>query len=123
MEEIKRTPCIVCPVGCSLKITIKDGKVEKVEGNKCARGVKYGESEVLNPVRTITSTVRVKDGIHNVCPIRTDGEIPKNLIFDCMKEINKVRVDAPIKAGQVIIENVLDTGINIISSRELKKKQ
>ncbi len=121
MEEIKHIPCIVCPVSCSLKVTIINGKVEKVEGNKCARGVKYGQSEIQNPTRTITSTIRVIDGIYSVCPVRTDGEIPKEYIFKCMEEINRVSIKAPIKLGQIIIKNVLDTNVNVIATRDLSK--
>lgn len=120
MGTEKQLPCIVCPMGCELEITLDgNGKIEKIEGNRCKRGIKYGESEVLNPVRTITSTVKVSGGMYNVCPVRTDGEIPKEYIFKCMDEINGVVVKAPIKVGQVIIENVLDTGVNLIATRDM----
>jgi CxxC motif-containing protein len=120
MSKVKEIPCVVCPMSCELEITINDdGKIQNIEGNRCKRGLKYGESEVLNPVRTITSTIKVSGGLYNVCPVRTDGEIPKEHIFKCMEEINKASVKAPIKIGQVIIENVVDTGVKVIATRDM----
>ena len=39
-----------------------------------------------------------------------------------MKLINKIEVEAPVKLGQIIIGNVLDTGIDIIATRDMDKK-
>ncbi len=124
MNQEKRVfPCVVCPVGCELKVVIQDGKVIGVTGNKCKKGEVYGRSETENPVRILTTTVKVKNGIHPVCPVRTDGEIPKDKIFDCMMNINKISLEAPLMTGQVIIENIENTGINVIASRHLSARK
>jgi CxxC motif-containing protein len=118
-KEKKVFPCVVCPVGCELEVVIDNGKVTGVTGNKCKRGEVYGKTEAENPVRILTSTIRVKSGVHPVCPVRTDGVIPKDKIFPCMKKINRIEVEAPIMIGQKIIENIEDTGVNVIASRSL----
>lgn len=119
--EVKDMICIVCPKGCKL-IVIKDNTSQTgyvVEGNKCLRGVDYGIKEMTNPTRVLTTTVRISDAPLNRIPVRTSGDIPKNLIMDAMELINKVEVKAPVKAGQVIIKNILETGVDIIASRSM----
>ena len=114
----KNLTCIICPRGCNMKVEIEDGKVIKVEGNTCNRGYDYAVSEVTNPVRTVTSTIRLENG--SMIPVKTDKPISKDLIFKCMEEINKVNIKHPIKMGQVLIENILDTGINVIATESSK---
>lgn len=114
--------CIVCPMGCRLTVE-KDESNELgyiVSGNKCKRGEDYGIKEMTNPTRVITSTVKIKNGLLPRIPVKTDGAVPKELIFDCMKVINEVELVAPVKVGDVVIENILDTGINIVTSRSME---
>lgn len=115
---IKELICISCPRGCHLQV---DADNKKVTGNSCKRGEVYGLNEVTNPVRIVTSTVRVDGGELPVIPVKTNGAIPKPLNFECMKLINKVEVKAPIKMGYVIIKDVLGTGIDVIASRNIKE--
>ncbi|MDK0965640.1 DUF1667 domain-containing protein [Clostridium perfringens] len=111
---VKELICIVCPRGCHLKV---DTELEKVSGNTCKRGEIYGLNEVKNTTRIVTSTVKI-DGCDNiVVPVKTEEPIPKGMIFDVMKEINKASVKLPIKVGDVIIEDVLGTGISIVSAK------
>lgn len=113
--------CIVCPVGCRLTLT-KDDSAEGgylVEGNKCKRGVTYGIKELTNPTRVLTSTVKIKNGLFSRLPVKTDGSVPKELIFECMQLINRVEVASPVEVGDVIIENILNTGVDVVSSRSM----
>lgn len=110
--------CICCPRGCHLKV---DDKNLTVSGNNCPRGAEYGVNEVTNPVRIITSTVKVNGGDTAVVPVKTQNAIPKGLTMKCMKEINKVIVNTPIKIGDIIIENVLETGVNVIATKNVAK--
>ena len=110
--------CIACPVGCHMQVEEVEGKV-LVEGHSCKRGVVYAEAELKHPTRMLTTTVIIKGGKLNRLPVRTDEPIPKEKIFDCMEEINKVVVKSPISMGDMIIENILDTGCNIIASRSM----
>ncbi len=113
----KKLICIACPIGCHLEVDVENNYA--VTGNQCKRGVVYGKKELINPTRIVTSTVIIKNGIYNRLPVKTDGEIPKSMIFDVMKQLNEVVVTSPIKMGKVIIENVCDTGINIVASRSM----
>lgn len=109
--------CIVCPKGCHLEV---DENL-KVTGNSCKRGETYGISEATNPVRMVTSTIKIKSELITRLPVRTDQPIPKSRIFDVMAEINKLEVIAPIAIKDVLIENVLGLGVNIIATRTIEK--
>jgi CxxC motif-containing protein len=119
--EVKDMICIVCPKGCKMQVIKTDDSQAgyHVEGNKCFRGVDYGIKEMTNPTRVLTTTIRIADGSLNRLPVRTTGAIPKHLIMQAMDLINKVEVKAPIKVGQVVIKNILDTGEDIIASRSM----
>ena len=112
--------CICCPNGCRLKVN-KEKK--KVRGNKCPRGEEYGINEITNPLRIVTSTVKIKNGEYDVIPVKTEKAISKKLIFKAMEEINKVIVEAPIKMGDIVIENILNTGVNVIATRDIENKK
>lgn len=114
----KELICIVCPKGCHLKV---DAEAKSVTGNGCPRGFEYGINEVTNPVRVITSTVKVQNGELPVVPVKTTNAIPKELNFKCMEEINKVIINAPVKIGDIVIQNVLGTGADIVVTRNVKE--
>lgn len=110
--------CIVCPRGCALEVDAESGTVA---GNSCKRGVDYGIAEATNPVRTLTTTVRVVDqngDYLGVVPVRTSGPAPKGCMFDAMKVINAVRATKPIKRGDVLVPNILNTGVDVVATRE-----
>lgn len=117
---MKELICIICPRGCHLKV-FETAEGFKVEGYSCKRGEKYGITEILNPERVLTSTIKVINGKLSRVPVRSSNPIPKNLIFDVMKEINKVIITAPIQINDVIIKNVLNTNSDIIATRTILK--
>ncbi len=108
--------CITCPKGCHLTV---DEITLEVIGNNCPRGAVYGKNELVSPVRTLTSTVKVVGGDISRCPVRSQSPLPKGKIFDAMKELRKVTLTSPVKIGDVVIENVCDTGVNIIATRNV----
>jgi CxxC motif-containing protein len=114
----KELICITCPKGCHLKV---DAEANKVTGNACPRGAEYGINEVTHPVRVITSTVKVKNGQIPVVPVKTKTPIPKELNFKCMEEINKATILAPINIGDIVITNILGTGVDIVATRNVEK--
>ena len=120
MEERKLT-CIGCPMGCQLQVTIRDGQVEKVEGNTCKRGADYGKKEVTDPTRIVTSTVRVQGGTLPVVSVKTLGDIPKSSVMDCVRCLKTVIVQAPVHIGDVILENAAGTGTDIIATKNIGK--
>lgn len=113
--KTRNLTCIVCPRGCALTVTFSDdGKIEKIEGNACKRGVDYATAECTHPMRTVTSTVRLEDG--RVLPVKTSATVPKELVFEVMKEINITVAKSDLKIGEVVIKNVLGTGADVVAS-------
>ncbi len=118
-----RFVCIDCPLSCEVALTEEDGKILEIKNNRCKKGEEYAIAEFTNPVRILTTTVRVEGGILPVVPVRSKGHIPKKLIRECMRELAKVEANAPIKCGDMIYENILNTGIYIVSSRDLQEDE
>ncbi len=121
METVKMT-CIVCPRGCDISVEIENGEVLSVTGNACARGLDYAQNEAVNPVRTLTSSVAVVNGVHPRVSVKTEREIPKGKMMECAKALKGVVVEAPVKIGDVILENVVGTDINIVATINIEKK-
>jgi CxxC motif-containing protein len=119
---MKELVCIVCPSGCPMRIE-EMGSSIKVSGNRCKRGEEFAVSEMIHPMRTISSTVKTNYPKVPVLPVRVSGEIPKDKIFDVMGEINKVVVTNSISLGDIIIENVLGLKVNIIATSNILKEQ
>lgn len=117
---MKELICIVCPQGCRLRVD--EDRDCAVTGNRCERGADYGRTELLNPTRVLTSTVDVLGSHIARCPVKTDGLIPKAKMFEAMEAVRAVKVAAPIKTGQVIIENLLGTGVNLVATRDMEAK-
>ena len=117
----KELTCISCPIGCLLTVEMEGNEILKITGNSCKRGEEYGKKECTNPTRIVTSTVVVVQGVSPVVSVKTEFDIPKQLVFDTIKELKKVSLKAPVKIGQIVIENILNTGINIIATTSVKK--
>ncbi len=109
--------CIVCPKGCQLKVET-DGTVT---GHSCPRGEEYGKLEMTAPTRTVTSTVRINGASVPRCPVKTDKAVPKNKIFDVMRCLDEITLQAPVALGSVVIENVCGLGANIVTTRHLEE--
>ena len=119
--ETKNLTCINCPLGCQITVKLDDGNVVEVSGNTCKKGEDYAVKEVTNPTRIITSSVIVEGGtgLNSQVSVKTENDIPKDKISDVMNALKGVSVKAPVKIGDVILENVADTGVNIIATRNL----
>ncbi len=116
----KKLTCVVCPSGCNITVTVDDdGEIISVKGNTCPRGKQYAESEVTNPVRTLTSTVTLytKNG-RKMLPVRTDKPIPKSELMNAMALIHKTEVAAPIRAGETLVCDFIEKGTNLIACRD-----
>ncbi|MDY2677655.1 MAG: DUF1667 domain-containing protein [Oscillospiraceae bacterium] len=113
--------CIVCPKGCTMKIEEKDGEIS-VTGNSCKRGASFAVSEMTEPKRTVCTTVRTVFKDAPVIPVRVSAEIPKDRIFDVMREINAVTLSSPVGRNDVIIKNVLGLGADVIATSGVLKE-
>ena len=109
--------CITCPKGCHLCVDEENGYA--VTGNSCPRGAVYGKSELLHPVRTVTSTVRVEGASIPRLPVKTDRPLPKEKMFECMALLDGIEVQAPVHVGDVLAANILGTDVNIVACKTL----
>lgn len=116
---IKKITCIDCPKGCLLTVSVKDGYVIKVDGNKCPRGLDYAKHEIETPMRVLTTTVLAEGLEVKMIPVRTSLAIPKGKIFQALEEIKKIIVRRPVRVGEVIVWNLLETKADLISTREV----
>ena len=107
------TICIMCPMGCSLTVESDGGNIS-VKGNTCLRGKVYGENEFTSPKRVVTSLVRLEEG--GVVSVKTNGLIPKSMIGDILRTIKDVRVKKPVHIGDIIIKDVLNTGVDVVAT-------
>jgi CxxC motif-containing protein len=115
----EKVTCISCPLGCSI-IVEKNGKKFNIIGQECKKGSEYAIREITNPQRVLTSTVKIKNGFQKMLPVRSEKAIPKKLIRKSVKELSEIVVKAPIKRGDIIYKNILNTGVNIVSSRDME---
>jgi len=114
--------CIGCPMGCYLNVDCKGKTIKNIEGNRCKVGLDYAKKEISNPERTLTSTVKVKNGHLPLVSVRTDKPISKSRIFDLMKLLAKVEVEAPVKIRDEIVPNVFDTGVSVVATKNITRK-
>ena len=98
---MKELICIVCP------------------GNSCPRGAEYGKAELTHPTRVLTSTARCEGGAYPRCPVKTNGPIPKGEIFAAMALLDDITLTAPVRVGQVVVENVRGTGVDFVATRNM----
>ncbi|MFA6796202.1 MAG: DUF1667 domain-containing protein [Bacilli bacterium] len=113
---MKELICISCPRGCHLKV---DEKTLEVTGNSCPRGKIYGISEVTNPVRIITSTVKISGASSPRVSVKTDKPIAKNKMFEVMKLLDKVELKSPVNIGDIVLSNILGTDVNIVVTKKM----
>ena len=116
---IKRLTCIECPKGCCLEVDIENCRVVKVSGHKCPKGEKYAIAEIENPVRILTTTVLSEGLSLKMVPVRTNAPIPKTRLLEAMEEIRQLKVNKPHQPGDVVVNNFLGLGVNLIATRNV----
>ena len=102
--------CIVCPKGCHLQVDEENGC--RVTGNACPRGAVYGREELLNPVRTVTTTMRVAGGMSPRAPVKTARPVPKD---------NAAVAKAPVAVGETLASNLLGLGIDVVATKAVAR--
>jgi len=112
--------CIVCPKGCHIQV-IGNDESPVCHGHACPRGEAYALQEIRSPKRMLTTTVTIRNALHPRCPVISSQPIPKEKMMEMLKILSKIEVEAPVKLDQVIVENILNTGIDILASRTLEK--
>lgn len=114
--------CISCPLGCPITVTLEGETITDITGFGCPRGREYAAKEVTAPTRIVTSTVRVSGGIARITSVKTVSHVPKGMIFRVMKEINRAVAAAPVEIGDVVLENVADTGVAVAVTKAVAEK-
>jgi len=117
----KEMICIGCPMGCYLTVDYVGTKLGTVTGNRCKVGLQYAEKEIFSPERTLTTTVKVKHGCLPLVSVKTSKPIPKSKIFDVMNLLANVEIEAPIKMGEPIIQNLFDIGVDIVATKNISR--
>lgn len=109
--------CIMCPLGCKMSVQVAGEEVTAVEGNRCKKGAKHAEREVFFPGRILTTTIRTGFQDPPLLPVRSNKEIPKERLMDCVREISQHSVGDPVALGQAVVEDILGLGVDIVACR------
>lgn len=112
--------CINCPRGCNLEVNVINGQIV-VSGNACPRGETYAINEMTNPLRTVTTTVKIISNKYERLPVITSKPVPKDKVMDVIRALKEVEIKAPIKMNDVIVKNVIGLDSDIISSKTIKE--
>lgn len=125
VTETLQFNCTTCPSECLLTVEVERetggsvAAVRSVTGNSCPRGDKFAHQELTCPVRVLTTTVAVSVGDEALLPVRTAEAIPLELHAQAMNLIRGLVVNAPIRMGDVVLENLLNTNIDLIASMNI----
>ncbi|MCD6582487.1 MAG: DUF1667 domain-containing protein [Desulfuromusa sp.] len=121
MSEIRHLTCIGCPMGCPLELTIVDGEILEITGNECKRGEEYARQEFSDPRRMVSTTVTCISGLWPRLPVKTAEAVPKDKVIAVVTELHTLEIETPVQMGQVILNNVAETGIAVIATRSLPR--
>ena len=114
--------CIMCPLGCRIKVQVEGKEVKQVEGEGCKKGVTYAQQEVTFPGRILTTTVLTDSPEMPLLPVRSNKALPKEKLMACMKQISTHSVTGSVQLGQAVIENILGLGADIVACRTIPLK-
>ncbi|PLV60165.1 DUF1667 domain-containing protein [Thermotoga sp. KOL6] len=118
----KNVVCVQCPIGCKIKVELTDdGHIKSITGNKCPRGLEYAKDEIQDPKRVVPTSIRVLNGELPLASVKTDKPIPKRFIPELMKIVKEVKVEAPVKAGDVVLKDLFGTGANLVVTRTVRR--
>ena len=120
MTEEKVVTCVNCPLGCRVTVRFEDGEIAAIEGNSCKRGETYARQECVEPRRMVTAVIPVEGG-ETPASVRTLSPVPKAQIADVMRALAAVTLAAPVRAGQLIVENVCKTGVDVVATATVER--
>lgn len=123
MVEKRHLTCIGCPLGCPLELTIRDGRLYAISGHSCPRGEEYARQEFSDPRRMLCTTVRCPTGLWPRLPVKSATALPKAKIRTAAQILHGMEVEAPVRIGQIILEDVANTGIAVIATRSLPRRE
>ena len=121
--EKEHFTCVICPIGCEIDVELQDNDVVSIEGSKCAKGKDFVLQELEEPMRILTTTIRIEGAKWAMLPVRTDKPIPKRLLFRVIEELASIELRAPVKMSEVIIGDIAGAGVNIVATRNMKRER
>ncbi len=121
VTEIHEVVCILCPVGCRIIVEIGDGDVVRIDNAGCERGKDYCLQEIRSPVRDFFTTIRVANGRTPLVSVRSTRPIPKSMLMPCAAELARRVIRAPVKLGDIIVENMMNLGVDIVATKDVDK--
>ena len=119
MRETREFICVTCPVGCTIEAVVDGSELIETHGNACRRGIAFVQEEITNPRRMLTTTVQVVGGRLPLAPVHSAEALPKRLLLEAARTLRSVRVTAPVETGQVVLADILGTGVDIVASRPI----
>jgi len=119
--EKKHFVCVVCPIGCEIDVVHDGSKIISMEGNKCEKSEEFVSQELIEPMRILTTTVRIQGSRWPVIPVRTDKSVPKRLFPRLMRQLRHIKLQAPVNMLDVVVSDVLHTGASIIATRTMPR--
>jgi CxxC motif-containing protein len=120
--EKKHFVCVVCPIGCEIDVVHEGSTIVSMEGNKCEKSVEFVSQELIEPMRILTTTVRIQGSRWTVVPVRTDRAVPRRLFPRIMKRLGLVELQAPVNMLEVVLRDILHTGANVIATRTMPRE-
>jgi len=120
--EKKHFTCVTCPVGCEVDVEVQDGSILSITGNKCDKVKEFVLQELKEPMRVLTTTVRIKGAKWAMLPVRTDKSIPKRLFLQAIEELASIDLQAPVHISEVIIRDIAGSGANIVATRTVNPR-
>jgi CxxC motif-containing protein len=114
---LDRLTCILCPVGCELEVRKREAGELDVRENQCDKGIPFAVEEILHPKRNLATSVPVRGTASRMVSVRLSGPVPREMIFPILAEIARLRPEAPVRRGQVLVADVLGTGVDVIATR------
>ena len=119
--EKKHFVCVICPIGCEIDVVHDGSKIISTEGNKCEKSEEFVTQELIEPMRILTTTVRIQGSRWLIIPVRTDKSVPKRLFPRIMRQLRRIKLQAPVNMLDVVVNDVLRTGANIIATRTMPR--
>jgi CxxC motif-containing protein len=118
----KHFVCVVCPIGCEIDVVHDGSKIISMEGNRCEKSEEFVSQELIEPMRILTTTVRVQGSRLSVIPVRTDKVVPKRLFPHIMKQLRHIKLQAPVSMLDVVVRDIAGTGASVIVTRTMPRE-
>jgi len=115
--------CIICPNSCQLKVEYEGKTIKKIAGAQCSKGEAFVKNEITNPLRVFTGSVLIENGNFSLVSVKTPVPIPKKYLKKIGEITRRIKVNAPVKIGQIVASNLLDNNIDLIATRKIEKKK